>query len=278
MRRFRSSSCATWPTLIEMKHAIVITGASDGIGKAMAVEFAKRGARLGLIARRKERLEALAADLRALGSPDVLVEAVDVTDFPAQRSALERLEKAFGGVSHLVLNAGISGRTSPRTDDWEESKRCLDVNLMAAINAAEWIKPRMVARGSGTIAGVSSVAAYRGLPDSGVYSSSKAALSTYLESLRVDLAAYGVRVLTIAPGFIRTELTRKNRGRMPFLMDAGEAGKIFARGVLAGRRVVIAPWQYEVFVAVMRLLPIWLYDFAIGTFMRRVRGDAPAER
>jgi short-subunit dehydrogenase len=258
--------------------AIVITGASDGIGKAMAVEFARRGARLGLIARRKEMLEALATELRASGSPEVRLEAVDVTNFPAQRAALERFDTAFGGITHLVLNAGIGARTNPRADTWDEVKGCLDVNLMASLNAAEWMKPRMVERRSGTIAGVSSVAAYRGLPDSGAYSTSKAALSTYLESLRVDLAGYGVRVLTIAPGYIRTALTKKNRGEMPFLMDVDRAGRIFARGVLAGKRVIVAPWQFKFVIGGMRLMPVWFYDILIGKFMHGVRGETPESR
>ncbi len=257
---------------------IVITGASDGIGKTMAIEFAKQGARLGLVARRKELLESLAKELRTLGSPEVLIEVVDVTDFAAQRAALERFEKSFGGITHLILNAGISSRTDPFRDMFDDMKKCLDVNLMAAVNAAEWMKPRMVARKSGTIAGVSSVAGNRGLPDSGAYSTSKAALTTYLESLRVDIASYGVRVLTIVPGYIRTELTKKNRGAMPFLMNADQAGRIFARGVLQGKRVIVAPWQYKFVISLMRMIPDWLYDLLIGHYMRGVRGDAPQDR
>lgn len=261
-----------------MNEAIVITGASDGIGKAMAIEFAKRGARIGLIARRKPLLEALATELRTLGARDVRIEAVDVTNFPAQRAALENFETAFGGITHLILNAGIGGRTQPRVDSWEDVKQCLDVNVMATLNAAEWMKPRMVARRSGTIAGVSSIAAYRGLPDSGAYSTSKAALTTYLESLRVDLAHHGVRVLTIAPGYVRTELTKKNKGSMPFLMDVTEAGKVFARGVLTGKRVIVAPWPYKIMMAGMRIMPVWLYDLLIGKFMHGVRGETPESR
>lgn len=252
--------------------SVVITGASDGIGKAMAFAFAKKGARLGLIARRKDLLVSLAAELMALGAREVRVSALDVTDFSAQRMALEEFELSFGGITHLVLNAGISGRSSPVEDSWDEIKRCLDVNVMAALNAAEWMKPRMVARRSGTIAGVSSVAATRGLPDSGAYSASKAAFTTYLESLRVDLVPYGVRIVTIAPGFIRTALTAQNRGGMPFLMDVVEAGQIFAEGVLKGTKFVVAPWQYAWLIRVLRILPNCLYDPLVIRFMGRVRG------
>lgn len=258
--------------------AIVITGASDGIGKAMAAEFARQGARLGLVARRRELLEPLAAELRAMGAKDVVVEVLDVTNFPLQRAALERFENHFGGITHLILNAGIESRADPRADSWESLRDCLNVNLNAAVNAAEWMKPRMVARGSGTIVGVSSIAAYRGLPDSGAYSTSKAALTTYLESMRVDLAPYGVRVLTIAPGYIRTAMTARNRGVMPFLMGVEEAGRRFAQGILQGKRLIVAPAPYRFVIGLMRIVPIWLYDFLIRKFMVRVRGETPESR
>lgn len=255
--------------------AVVITGASDGIGKTMALEFARKGARLGLMARRKELLETLAIELRKEGAEEVLIEVLDVTRFSDQRGALERFDSRFGGITHLILNAGIGGRSNLYTDSWEGLRECLDVNLYAAINAAEWMKPRMVARKSGTIAGVTSVAAFRGLPDSGAYSASKAGLGTYLESLRVDLAPLGVRVLTIAPGYIRTALTARNKGKMPFLMDAEEAGKIFARAVLRGNRIIVAPWPFRFVIGLMRVMPVWIYDFLIGKFMVGVRGDSP---
>lgn len=259
-------------------NAIVVTGASDGIGKAMAIAFAKQGAKIGLIARRKELLENLAKELREAGAAEVLWTALDVTNFAAQRNALESFDLKFGGITHLVLNAGISGRTNPWKDSWAEVERCLNVNVLAALNAAEWMKPRMVERRSGTIAGISSVAGTRGLPDSGVYSASKAALTTYLESLRVDLHPFGVKVVTISPGYIRTALTSANRGKMPFLMDVSEAGEVFARGILRGTRHLVAPWPYAWIMRLLRVLPSALYDAVIRRSVKYIRGSDPNQR
>jgi short-subunit dehydrogenase len=254
--------------------SVVITGASEGIGRAMAIEFARGGAKLGLIARRRELLEVLAAELRSLGAADVRIATLDVTDSSAQRTALERFERELGGITHFIANAGVSGRSRPERDTADEIRKCFEVNVLAAVDGIEWVKERMVARGSGTIAGVSSVAAIRGLPDSGGYSSSKAALSKYLESLRVDLASYGIRVVTIAPGYIDTTFTRKNRGRMPFLMPVEEAARIFVRGVLDGRRTVVAPWQYAWIIRALRFMPDAIYDRMIRRFVKRIREPA----
>jgi short-subunit dehydrogenase len=254
--------------------SVVITGASDGIGRALAVEFAKRGAKLGLLARRREVLGALAVELRAAGAHEVRVHALDVTDSSAQRAALAELDREFGGITHFIANAGITGRSRAEQDTAAEIRKCFEVNFLAAVDGIEWVKERMVARGRGTIVGISSIAALRGLPDSGGYSSSKAALSTYLESLRVDLRSYGVRAVIIAPGYIDTAFTKRNRGWMPFLMSVEEAAGIFARGIIDGRRQVVAPWQYAWVGPLLRNLPDALYDFMIARFVKRIRGPS----
>jgi short-subunit dehydrogenase len=254
--------------------SVVITGASDGIGRALAIEFAKCGARLGLIARRRELLEALAVEAHAAGASEVRVHALDVTDSPAQRAALADLDRDLGGITHFVANAGITGRSHPERDAAAEIRKCFEVNVLAAIDGIEWVKERMVARRRGTIAGISSIAAVRGLPDSGGYSASKAALSTYLEGLRVDLRAYGVRSVIVEPGYIDTAFTKKNRGSMPFLMTVDEAARVFARGIVDGRRRVIAPWQYAWIGRLLRFVPDAIYDFLISRFVKRIRGPS----
>jgi short-subunit dehydrogenase len=254
--------------------SVVITGGSEGIGRAMAIEFARAGAKIGLIARRLELLEALALELRKAGAAEVRIAALDVTDSSAQRAALETFEREFGCITHFIANAGMTGRSRPERDTAGEIRRCFEVNVLAAVDGIEWVKERMVARGSGTIVGMSSVAAIRGLPDSGGYSASKAALSTYLEGLRVDLVTYGVRVVTIEPGYIATTFTKGNRGRMPFIMPVEQAASIFVRGIREGRRTVVAPWQYVWIARLLRFIPDGLYDRMILRFVKRIRGPA----
>lgn len=254
---------------------ILITGANDGIGREMAYEFARAGAALGLLARRQPLLEEVRAECLRLGAARVEIASLDVTDFPRQKSVLEEMDRALGGATIFVANAGVTGRTKIREWNWEGLKQTLDVNLYAVIHGLETMKALMVARGGGTLSAVASVAGYRGLPDSGTYSCSKAAVLTYLESLSCDLSVAGIRVVSIVPGFIATELTRKNKGTMPFLMPVEKAGPIFARGVLRRQRVVIAPWQHRFFIVLLKALPTRLYEFVIAKLFHTVRGGKP---
>jgi len=254
---------------------IIITGSSDGIGKSMAQAFARRGARLGLVARRRELLESLAAELRALGSPQVELESADVTASVRQREVLARLDEKLGGATHFVANAGVGGEAPPEEDGFELAHRCFGVNLTAAIDGLEFMKMRMLARGTGTLVGVSSVAGVRGLPTMAAYCASKAALTAYLESARMDLKPRGIRVLTIAPGFVRTEINRKGHATLPFLMPVERAGEAFARGVLRGKRLIVAPWQFRALIPLMRWMPAGLYEFLVPRLVARA---APARQ
>lgn len=251
---------------------VIITGASDGIGKTMAHAFARRGASLGLIARRKELLDQVAAECKNLGAPLVAVEAIDITNSDVFRTSLKSISDQLGGVSYFVANAGMAGRSHPKRDSWNEVRKCLELNVMAAFDGIEWAKALFVTQGFGVIVGVSSVAGTRGLPDSGAYSASKSALTKYLESLRVDLSPYGVDVVTISPGYIDTPLSRKNKGKMLFLMDADRAGEIFVKGILKKKRLIVAPWQYSYVMMFMRWMPDPIYDLVMRFAMRMIRG------
>jgi short-subunit dehydrogenase len=242
---------------------IILTGASDGIGRALALAFARQGHSLALIARREELLLQLKKECEAAGSPKVLVASVDVTDESRFEHALETLDISLGGASVFIANAGVTGRTSFDETSWSQVKQTLSVNVMAAIHGLEIMKIKMLKRGSGTLCGVSSVAGARGMPTAGAYSTSKAALTTHLESLRVDLKPRGICVVTVAPGFIDTPMTKKNKGKMPFLMDSQVAAKIFARDILAGKKFSVAPWPYGIAYPIMQMLPRFLFDWFI---------------
>jgi len=245
------------------KNGVIITGASDGIGRAMAVSFAKRGMKLGLLARREQHLQDVAAACRLAGSPRVEIAVADVTDSAAYRRALEKLDLALGSVDTFIANAGIATDTPAKTDSGEMALKVIAVNVSAAIDGIEFFKPRFRERGGGTLVGVSSIAGARGFPQSGVYCASKAALTVYLESIRIDLRRYGIQVTEIAPGFIDTPMTQGNEFKMPLLMNCDEAGAVFVQGIINGRNRVTAPRVYILAGWILRATPGFIYD-AIG--------------
>ncbi len=239
---------------------VVITGASDGIGRAMALAVARRGHSLALLARRATLLDEVARACREAGSPRVETRAVDVSDLTLFRRTLVELDEDPEPVDFFVANAGIDAETSRRRDCTEEVARVIGVNVVSAIAGIEALKPRMVARGRGTLAGVTSIASARGLPFSGVYCASKAALTTYLESLRTDLAPLGVRVCEISPGFVDTEMTRGGGNPMPFLMKVDRAGEVFVSDLLKGKARVVAPILWRPVYWLLRCIPGFVYD------------------
>ncbi|MBU6154188.1 MAG: SDR family NAD(P)-dependent oxidoreductase [Bdellovibrionales bacterium] len=255
-----------------MKKTIIITGASEGIGSAMALEFARRGYALGLISRRMELLQKVKKDGLALGASQIHLESVDVTDEIHFESALSSLDQKLGGAEFFVANAGVTGRSSFDETAWPSAKKTLLVNAMAAIHGLEVMKVKMLARGRGTLVGVSSVAGSRGMPTGGAYSSSKAALTTHLETMRVDLKGMGISVVTIAPGFIDTSLTKKNKGKMPFLMQPEDAARIFATAIEKKKVWAIAPRPYFFLYPILQMLPRAWFDFILSRTYRSIRG------
>ncbi|NDG83413.1 MAG: SDR family NAD(P)-dependent oxidoreductase [Proteobacteria bacterium] len=256
----------------ESPRTLILTGASDGIGRALAIEFAKRGYSLGLIARRAELLETVKSLCLSSGAREVFLEAVDVTDEEKFAGALLRLDENLGGAGFFIANAGVTGRSAFDDSSWPSVKLTLSVNVMAAIHGIELMKVRMLRRGRGTLVGVSSVAGVRGLPSSGAYSSSKAALTAHLESLRVDLLDTGLSVVTVAPGFIDTPLTKKNKGKMPFLMQPEAAAVRFADGIEKRKPFIVAPRPFRLFYLLIQLMPRPVFDFVLRRTYRMIRG------
>jgi short-subunit dehydrogenase len=237
----------------------LITGASSGIGAALAVEFGRRGASVALAARREEVLREVAGRVEAAGG-SALAVAVDVRDAGEVKSAVAQVVERFGRVDVLVANAGKGEITLARDFDIELVTQVLSVNLLGAMNSVAAVLPGMLERGAGQIVGISSLAAYRGFPGSGAYCASKAALSTFFESLRVELRPGNIYVTTIHPGFIDTPMTRGRNQKMPFLLDAERAAQMMIRAIEARRRTYAFPWQLATIARVGRWLPAALYD------------------
>lgn len=241
-------------------HTVIITGASDGIGKALALEFARRGFRIGLIARREDQLILVATECKKLGAKQVEIGVVDVTNSQEFRNTLEKIDKAIFGTDIFIANAGI-GLFGGLKDNYSLFQKTFAVNVLAAVDGIEWMKVKMLERKIGTIVGMSSISGARGMPVTAAYSASKAALTCYLESLRIDLHHHNIKVLTIAPGFIQTAMTDQNKFPMPFRISTERAAEIFIKGILKGKELIVAPWQYRPVLFLLQICPDWLYKF-----------------
>ncbi len=249
---------------------VIITGASSGIGEALAVYYAGQGASLGLVARRRACLDDLN---RRLGGQHACY-ALDVTDAPALHAAAADFLARFGAPDIVIANAGVSaGTLTECEEDLAAFRRVMDTNVFGmAATFAPFIPAIKAAGGQRRLVGIASVAGIRGLPGAEAYSASKAAAITYLESLRLEMRPYGIRVVTIAPGYIETPMTAVNPYKMPFLLPAQQAAERFAAAIRRGTGYVVIPWQMGIVAKLLRLLPNWLYDRLFTHAPRKPRG------
>lgn len=244
---------------------VFLTGASSGIGEALARHYAARGATLGLVARRAGLLETLAASLPA--GADTYV--ADVTDLGAMKAAAADFIARHGVPDLVIANAGVShGTLTEHAEDVDAFRRILDINVVGMVGTFHPFLAPMRQAGRGTLAGVASVAGYRGLPGSGAYSASKAAAIRYLESLRVELRGSGVRVATVCPGYIATPMTARNPFPMPFIITADDFARRFARALDGGKTYAVIPWPMAIVARLLAVLPNALFD---ATFSRSGR-------
>ena len=251
---------------------VFITGASSGIGAALAAYYARHGAVLGLCARRLAPTQALLSSLLCTGSG----YQVDVTDAPSLQAAAADFTERFGVPDIVIANAGISvGTSTENPEDLPAFRKVMDTNVLGMAVTFQPFVAAMRARASGTLVGIASAAGFRGLPGAGAYSASKSAAISYLESLRVELHGSGVSVVTICPGYIRTPMTAANRYRMPFMIDADDAARRFARAIRKKRRFAVIPWQMALVSLVLRHLPRWLFDRLFVRAPRKARGQPP---
>ena len=238
---------------------VVITGASSGIGEALARHYAREGATLGLISRRPSAVPGQSY-------------CIDVTDEAAVAAAADDFIRRFGPPELVIANAGIgSGTDGAEIGDVAKLRKILDTNVAGLAATLAAFAPAMRAAGRGTLAGIASVAGFRGLAGNGAYCASKSAAITWMESLRAELHGSGVAVVCICPGYIDTPMTRVNRFRMPFLLAADEAARRIARAIAARRRLAVIPWQMALLSVLLRAMPGWLYDRLASRAPRKPR-------
>ncbi|MFH1468840.1 MAG: SDR family NAD(P)-dependent oxidoreductase [Pseudomonadota bacterium] len=238
---------------------VLLTGASSGIGQDLALVLAGWGCKLVLVARRAEKLAELAAACEAAGA-EVQVCAADVADRARMAEVAREAQDRFGFVDIVIANAGVGGLNPARHFDLDMHAQTFAINVLGTANTlAPFIAP-MVAAGRGQLVGVSSLAAFRGLPNAASYSSSKAAQARMLESWRVDLRPHGVAVSCIHPGFVVSPMTDHSAFTMPFMVKTRASSLIIARAIARRRAVTLYPWPMRLLTLLNRVMPCWLYD------------------
>jgi short-subunit dehydrogenase len=252
---------------------VFLTGATSGIGEALARHYASEGATLGLFARRDAELKRLEAELKPAR---VVTYAGDVRHAASLARAGADFVERFGAPDIVIGNAGVSrGTLTQHAEDMAAFQAVLETNVLGLVYTFQPFLASMLAARGGVLAGVASVAGFRGIPGSGAYSGSKAAAIAYLESLRVELRGSGVSVVTICPGYIATPMTEKNPYRMPFLLAPDKAARLIARAIARRRRFYVLPWPMAVAGSVLRVLPRWLFDRLFAKAGRKPRQAEP---
>ena len=263
---------------------IFITGASSGIGNALAHEYAKRFSNtqsiIGLVARRSEYLQKLATKLQNQYKITCAIYALDVRDSSALQTAAQDFMQQHGTPNIVIANAGVSrGTLTEHKDDIKAIQAIFDINVMGMVNTFQPFIAAMKAvqeidkTRPSHLVGIASVAGIRGIPGSGAYSASKAAVISYCESLRAEMQHFNIAVSTIAPGYIRTPMTDLNQYKMPFLMDVDDFSDKFVNAVAAKARFKIIPWQMGVIARLMRLIPPRLWDYLMKNTPHKKRID-----
>jgi short-subunit dehydrogenase len=253
----------------ESAASVIITGASSGIGLALARHYLERGATVAAFARRGELLQNLSAEFPG----QVYCYALDVRDTPAMQNAANDFMTRIGVPDVVIANAGVSvGTLTEYAEDIEAFQQVMDINVLGMVKTFQPFLAAMRAEKQGTLVGIASVAGFRGLPGASAYSASKAAAISYLESLRVELHSSGVKVVTICPGYIKTPMTTFNPYPMPFMLDADEAARRMVRAIERTTAFTVIPWQMGLVGHALKWLPRWLYDGLFAKAPHKPRG------
>jgi len=252
-----------------MSLKIIITGASSGLGRALARHYASFGATLGLIARRKASLEVL---INELPDSDTIFYDIDVRDAESMQSAASDFIHRYGCPDIVIANAGISqGTLTEYAEDSKIFDSILATNVTGIVNTFQPFIALMRTQGKGSLVGISSVASYRGLPGGSAYSASKAAANSYLESLRVEMYGSGVSIITVCPGYIVTPMTANNPFPMPFIMTAETTAKKIVHIIKHKKLYSVIPWQMAIVARILKLLPNFIYDRLFSIMPRKPR-------
>ena len=250
---------------------VFLTGASSGLGEALARPYAAQGATLGLFARREQALARLAAEL---APATVATWAGDVRDAAALARAGGDFVARFGVPDVVIANAGVSrGALTEEPSDLGVIRVVVETNVLGVVHTFAPFVAAMRSARAGTLVGIASIAGFRGLPGSGAYSASKAAAIAYLESLRVELHGSGVAVVTVCPGFIATPMTAKNPYPMPFLTAPDRAARLIARAIARRRPFYVLPWPMAWLGRLMQIAPRFLYDRVLAGRKRKPRDE-----
>lgn len=237
----------------------VITGASSGIGKDLALLWSSWGCNVALVARRVELLQEVADECRKAGVKALVLQG-DVTDRQAMERVRDEAVAAFGFVDVVVANAGVGGLNPAPYFDLDIHRKTIEINCIGLANTLAPFIPAMVHKKTGYLIGVSSLSAFRGLPKAATYSSSKAMQGTFMESLRVDLRPHGVHAMAIHPGFIETPMTAHKDFKMPFMVPVRKSSMLISKAIRYGRSVYLYPWPMRLLTWLNRMMPNWLYD------------------
>lgn len=237
----------------------LVTGASSGVGLNLSQRMARDGVEVILAARRVDLLEELADDIRQQGGA-ARICPLDVTDPEETKRAIAEVDVAVGGLDLVVANAGVAIQRWSGKLEFEHCQNVIDVNVTGTVATLTSIVPAMVKRQHGQVVAISSLAQYRGLPKFAVYSASKAFISTFVESLRVDLSTTGVVVTDVRPGFIRTPLNEEQADSLPFLVEVDDAAETIWKGIQRRQAVVEFPWQLAAGLKSLSVLPAAIYD------------------
>lgn len=242
---------------------ILLTGASSGIGLALSRRLAKEKVKLALLARREKILLRLAEDLKNSGS-EILPIKCDVSKKAETREACLKIKSRFGPVEIAIFNSGLAHRAGIDDFNVDTAREIFDVNVFGLLNFMGELLPDFKLRKNGVIVGVSSLSDCRGFPRSGFYNASKVAMTFLLESLRIELKRYNIKVLTVKPGFVKTEMTEENRYHMPFLMPADKAAGIIIQGIKKEKRLIQFPLPTVLGTRLLKMMPDVVFERIAG--------------